>query len=74
MLYEAPGYRSINETIEPLKDILNVYKNLLTEKQASLIENKNNAKNSIGSKICKITSFSAEHIANNVDSIICKIH
>ena len=51
VLYEASGYRSINETIEPLKDILNVYKNLLTEKQASLIENKNNAKNSIGSKL-----------------------
>lgn len=49
--YEAKGYRSIKETIEPLKDNLEVYKNLLTEKQASLLENKVNSVNTIGSKL-----------------------
>tara|TARA_B100000214_G_C23960020_1_gene624763 strand:- start:92 stop:1990 length:1899 start_codon:yes stop_codon:yes gene_type:complete len=49
--YEAPGHRSIEETFEPLNDNLKIYKNLLTEKQASLIDSKNNTTNSIGAKL-----------------------
>ena len=49
--YEASGYRSIKETFEPLNDNLQIYKTLLTDKQASLIESKDNSKNSIGSKL-----------------------
>ena len=49
--FEALGHRSINETIEPLNDKVKIYKNLLTEKQASLIDSQNNSTNSIGSKL-----------------------
>ena len=49
--YEASGYRSIKETFEPLNDNLQIYKTLLTDKEASLIESKENSTNSIGSKL-----------------------
>lgn len=49
--YEALGYRSIKETFEPLNDNLQIYKTLLTNKQASLIDSKENSTNSIGSKL-----------------------
>lgn len=49
--YEASGYRSIKETFEPLNDNLQIYKTLLTNKQASLIDSKENSTNSIGSKL-----------------------
>tara|TARA_B100001059_G_scaffold48896_1_gene41911 strand:- start:5172 stop:7061 length:1890 start_codon:yes stop_codon:yes gene_type:complete len=49
--YEALGYRSIKEIFEPLNDKLQIYKNLLTDKQASLVESKDNSTNSIGSKL-----------------------
>ena len=49
--YEALGHRSIRESFEPLNDKVQIYKNLLTDKQASLIDSKNNSTNSIGSKL-----------------------
>jgi formylglycine-generating enzyme required for sulfatase activity len=49
--YEALGYRSIKERFEPLNDNLQIYKTLLTNKQASLIDSKENSTNSIGSKL-----------------------
>ena len=49
--YEASGYRSIKEAFEPLNDKVQIYKNLLTDKQASLIDSQNNTTNSIGSKL-----------------------
>ena len=49
--YEALGHRSIRESFEPLNDKVQIYKNLLTDKQASLIDSKNNSTNSIGSNL-----------------------
>ena len=66
--YEALGYKSIKEPFEPLKDNIKIYKNLLTEKQASLIENKVKSINSIGSELVLMSPGSFDMGSSNKES------
>lgn len=45
--FKSKGFRTLNESFEPTKDKQNIIKKLLTEKEASLLENKKYSRTSI---------------------------
>ncbi len=47
----SKGFRTLNESFEPTKDKQNIIKKLLTEKEASLLENKKYSRTSIDGEI-----------------------
>ena len=49
--FKSKGFRTLNESFEPTKDKQNIIKKLLTEKEASLLENKKYSKTSIDGEI-----------------------
>ena len=49
--FKSKGFRTLNESFEPTKDKQNIIKKLLTEKEASLLENKKYSRTSINGEI-----------------------
>ena len=49
--FKSKGFRTLNESFEPTKDKQNIIKKLLTEKEASLLENKKYSRTSIDGEI-----------------------
>ena len=49
--FKSKGFRTLNESFEPTKDKQNIIKKLLTEKEASLLENKKYSRTSIDGEV-----------------------
>lgn len=49
--FKSKGFRTLNESFEPTKDKQNIIKKLLTEKEASLLENKKYSRTSIDGEL-----------------------